>query len=219
MIPYLPTPSAVDLPNPTLIPNSNPSCVKSIVVFASGSGSNFQAILDAAETGEIPANVTGLIAQREGIGAIERAHRHQIPVSVLNPARFPNRSIFEHALMEQLDSWNPDLIVLAGYLVKIPSAVINRWQGKIINIHPSLLPDFGGKGFYGRRVHEAVLSAGRTESGCTVHLVTEEFDQGPILGQRRVPVRPDDTPDSLASRVLEQEHRLLPDVIRKQLTT
>lgn len=207
------------MPNPTLILNSKLSRLKSIVVFASGSGSNFQAILDAAEKGEIPASVSGLIAQREGIGAIERAHRHQIPVSVLNPVHFQDPSLFEQAMTEQLEIWNPDLIVLAGYLVKIPAAVIQRWHGKIINIHPSLLPDFGGKGFYGRRVHEAVLAAGRTQSGCTVHLVTEEFDQGPVLGQRRVPVRPDDTPDSLAARVLEQEHRLLPDVIRQQLTT
>ncbi|MGM0506938.1 MAG: phosphoribosylglycinamide formyltransferase [Bacteroidota bacterium] len=193
--------------------------MKTIVVFASGSGSNFQAVLDAAERGDIPARIVGLVAQREGIGAIDRAHRHGVPVSVLNPARFPDRSLFEKALMEQLDSWSPDLIVLAGYLVKVPSAVIARWNGKIINIHPSLLPDFGGKGFYGSRVHEAVLADGRTESGCTVHLVTEEFDKGPILGQRRVPVQPDDTPETLAARVLKEEHQLLPDVIRKLLTS
>ncbi|MEX0593363.1 MAG: formyltransferase family protein, partial [Balneolaceae bacterium] len=123
--------------------------MKSIVVFASGSGSNFEAVLDASDRGEIPARITGLIAQREGIGAIDRAQRRHIPVSVLNPLHFPDRSLFEKALLEQLDAWRPDLIVLAGYLVKIPSAVIERWKGKMINIHPSLLPDFGGKGFYG----------------------------------------------------------------------
>ena len=121
------------------------------------------------------------------------------------------------AMLDILAHWKPDLIVLAGWLRKIPEAVLAAYPDAIVNIHPSLLPKFGGKGFYGLRVHEAVIAAGEAASGCTVHLVNEEYDQGRILGQRRVVVQPSDTPQSLAARVLEQEHQLYPACISELL--
>lgn len=185
-----------------------------IVVLASGSGSNFQAILNAIDRGEIDAEVVRLIASRPSIGAIEKASIANIPSSVIQKNQFDGSESFENALLNELSSANPDLVVLAGYLVQIPVSVIRAFENKIINIHPSLLPDFGGKGYYGNNVHEAVLKAGKRESGCTVHLVTENYDEGPILAQSKVPVLPSDTPDSLASRVLSEEHKLLPEIIQ-----
>lgn len=186
-----------------------------IVVFASGSGSNFQAIIDAINTGQIRAEISGLIAGKPGIKAIERANDAGIPVAIFQPSAFPSVSEFSDALLKQLREWNPQLIVLAGFLQKIPADVIHEYAGSIINIHPALLPQFGGKGFYGLAVHKAVLEAGEEKSGCTIHLVTENYDEGPFLDRAEVDVLPDDTPESLAARVLEQEHRLLPEVIAK----
>lgn len=186
-----------------------------IVVFASGSGSNFQAIIDAINTGQIRAEISGLIAGKPGIKAIDRAKDADIPVAILQPSAFPSDSDFSKALLEQLREWDPRLIVLAGYLQKIPAEVIREYEGSIINIHPALLPKYGGKGFYGIAVHKAVIDAGDEKSGCTIHLVTENYDEGPFLDRVEVDVLPDDTPESLAARVLEQEHRLLPEVIAK----
>jgi phosphoribosylglycinamide formyltransferase 1 len=186
--------------------------VKKLVVFASGSGSNFQAIIDASERKEIGAVIAGLITDREGIGAIERANRHQIPLKVI-PASDVNT--FSQSLKKQLSHWSPDLIILAGYLKKIPDDVVKTYAGKIINIHPALLPKFGGKGFFGLRVHKAVLEAGETVTGCTVHYVNEQYDQGDIIEQKEVSVLSSDTPETLAARVLKAEHKLLPSVIKK----
>lgn len=186
-----------------------------IVVFASGSGSNFQAIIDAINTGQIRAEISGLIAGKPGIKAIERANNANIPIATLQPSAFPSDSDFTKALLEKLKEWDPKLIVLAGYLQKIPSEVIREYQGSIINIHPSLLPKYGGKGFYGLVVHKAVIDAGDEKSGCTIHMVTENYDEGPFLDRVEIDVLPDDTPETLAARVLEQEHRLLPEVIAK----
>lgn len=189
----------------------------SIVVFASGSGTNFQAVIDAARSGFIPARMAGLITDRKDIRAIDRAREADIPVRVIPPGEHSGREAFADALLEALAAWEPDLIVLAGYLRKIPPAVIRRYPGRIINIHPALLPDYGGEGFYGMRVHRAVIEAGDEVSGCTVHRVTENYDEGPILEQITVPVHPGDRPEDLAARVLEQEHKLLPRVIRRLL--
>jgi phosphoribosylglycinamide formyltransferase 1 len=186
--------------------------VKRLVVFASGSGSNFQAIIDAAEKKDIHAAIAGLIADRDGIGAIDRAKKHQIPVKIIPT---PDTGIFAEKLKTQLALWSPDLIVLAGFLKKIPDDIVKEYAGKIINIHPALLPEFGGKGFYGLHVHQAVLEAGKTKSGCTVHYVNEEYDRGDIIEQKEVPVYPSDTPGTLAARVLKSEHKLLPSVIKK----
>jgi formyltetrahydrofolate-dependent phosphoribosylglycinamide formyltransferase len=193
--------------------------LKNIVVFASGSGTNFQSIIDAVRRDEIPAHITGLITDRPGIGAIDRAKKNEIEVAVIDPHSFANNSGFENALLHQLDEWKATLIVLAGYVKKIPASIIQEYPNRILNIHPSLLPKFGGKGFYGSKVHEAVLEAGEKESGCTVHIVTEEFDKGPILAQAKVPVHKDDTPQLLAQRILKQEHKLLPETIKQHIQT
>lgn len=187
--------------------------LKHIVVFASGSGTNFQSIIDAVEAGRIQARIRGLIASKPGIKALERAENHDIATRVLNPSDFENYSTYESALLQILQDWQTDLIVLAGYMLKVPPAVIETYRRKIINIHPSLLPKYGGKGFYGINVHEAVLNNNEEESGCTVHYVTEEYDKGPIIDQIKVSVCPDDDAETLAARVLEQEHKLLPRVI------
>ncbi|MBN2731070.1 MAG: phosphoribosylglycinamide formyltransferase [Balneolaceae bacterium] len=188
--------------------------MKHIVFFASGSGTNFQAVIDAIEAGEINARITGLISNKPDIGAIERAQKHGIPTKIMAPPSFSNQEEYEKVMLKKLKQWQPDLIVLAGYLLKIPAVVIRAYPDMIINIHPSLLPKYGGKGFYGLKVHEAVINAGETETGCSVHVVTENYDEGPVIARRTVPVYPDDTPKELADRVLEQEHQLLPDVIQ-----
>lgn len=194
------------------------STLKHIVFFASGSGTNFQSVIDAIESGEINARITGLISNKPGIGAIERAQKYNIPTNVIDPSSFSDWDAYEQKLLETLDQWQPDLIVLAGYLLKIPTAVIRAYPDRIINIHPSLLPKYGGKGFYGLKVHEAVINAGESETGCSVHIVTEDYDEGPVIARRTVPVYPSDTPEELASRVLEQEHQLLPEVVHNFLT-
>ena len=193
--------------------------MKNIVVFASGSGSNFQSIIDAVESGKINARITGLISNKDGIKALERAGRHNIPTRILNESVFEDYQDYEKELLLQLVDWDTDLIALAGYLRKIPVSVINRYEHRILNIHPSLLPKFGGKGFYGIKVHQAVIASKEAESGCTIHVVTKEFDEGPVLEQSKVPVKSDDTPQTLAARVLEQEHILYPKVIANYLTT
>lgn len=187
------------------------------MVLASGSGSNFQAILNAIDSGSLDASVSHLIASKPGIGAIQIASGARIPVSIMSARLCGSPAEFEKQLLQLLKDQNPALIVLAGWLLKIPSGVIQHFEGKIINIHPSLLPDYGGQGFYGIRVHQAVISDRRRISGCTVHLVTEEFDEGPVIARKQVPVYPEDSPETLASRVLEQEHQLLPATIQKLL--
>jgi phosphoribosylglycinamide formyltransferase 1 len=188
-----------------------------IVVLASGSGSNFQAILNAIEQGTIDAQVVRLIASRAGIGAIEKAKLAGIDTQIISKSAFESSDAFAHALLSALQLLEPRLIVLAGYLVQIPVEVIKAFPNRIVNIHPSLLPEFGGKGYYGIKVHEAVLKSGKTESGCTVHLVSENYDEGPILAQSRIRVEPNDTPESLAQRVLSEEHKLLPRTIQTLL--
>jgi formyltetrahydrofolate-dependent phosphoribosylglycinamide formyltransferase len=193
--------------------------VKHIVVFASGSGTNFQSLIDAVEARTLThARISGLVTNNPNAGAIGRAKKHDIPVAVIRREAFPNDIEYERNLLEHLKALETDLIVLAGYLKKIPSSLLREYPNRVINIHPALLPKHGGKGFYGRRVHEAVIANNESVSGCTVHVVTEEYDQGPILGQRTVSVLPDDTPEELQKRVLEQEHQLLPEVIQQILT-
>ncbi|MEX2600959.1 MAG: phosphoribosylglycinamide formyltransferase [Balneolaceae bacterium] len=191
--------------------------MKKIAVFASGSGSNFQAVIDAVQSGRIEAVICGLITNRDNAGAIKRAEASGIPARVLNPSDFPDSSEYESTLLEQLKEWNPDLIVLAGYMLKIPDSLISAMPDQIINIHPALLPAYGGKGFYGLRVHKAVLDAGESETGCSVHYVNERYDDGPVIDQQKVRVLSDDTPETLRDRVLKAEHQLLPSVIAKLL--
>ena len=175
-----------------------------IAVLVSGGGTNLQALLDALQ-GSSLAQVTRVVSSRPDAGALERARAAAVPTSVLVDPCDPAE------LVSALG--DPALVVLAGYLKRIPPAAVVRFRLRMINIHPALLPGFGGPGMYGRRVHERVLASGATLSGATVHYVDEEYDRGPIIAQWPVPVRPDDTPESLAARVLEVEHRLLPLVV------
>lgn len=179
-----------------------------LAVLASGSGSNFQAILDARRDGRLEAVVAVLVASKPGIGAIVRAEAAGIPVEIPDQA---------DSLAAVLKRVAPDRIILAGWLRRIPSELVEAYAGRILNIHPALLPKYGGAGMYGRHVHEAVILAGETISGCTVHEVTEAYDEGPILGQATVPVHPDDTPETLAARVLAEEHSLYPSIIQRHL--
>jgi phosphoribosylglycinamide formyltransferase 1 len=190
--------------------------VKKIVVLASGSGSNFQAIIDAAANGRLDAEISGLIAGKPGIGAIGHAEKAGIPVFTLTAQ---NSEELSEQLFNVLNELKPDLIVLAGFLKMIPPGIVEKWRNKIINIHPSLLPKYGGKGFYGINVHRAVLDAGDRESGCTVHYVNEKYDDGDIIDRVKVPVHEGDTPETLAGRVLAEEHKLLPSVIQQLLTS
>lgn len=177
-----------------------------VAVCASGGGSNLQALLDRL-TGEAPARVVLVLGNRAEAGALDRARKAGVPAEVLADPADASEWI------TRLGRRQVDLVVLAGYLKLVPPGVVQKYRGRIINVHPALLPDFGGAGMYGRRVHEAVLGSGARESGPTVHLVDEVYDRGAILAQRRVPVLPADTPDTLAARVLEEEHRLLPEVV------
>ncbi len=187
----------------------------SIVVFASGSGSNFQALIDACRDNRIPATIKGLIVTREDAGAVERAKNHGIPYRVLSKSDFNSNEDLADAINHHLDKWNPSLIILAGYLEKLPVEVIEQNSCPIINIHPSLLPKYGGKGYYGIKVHRAVIENGDKESGCTTHLVTPNYDEGQILNQAHVPVYENDTPETLAGRIRPHEHRILIETVNQ----
>jgi phosphoribosylglycinamide formyltransferase 1 len=180
-------------------------------VFASGGGTNFQALLDH----QSPAGsweVALLVTDRADAGAVGRAERSGVACAVV-PTRGREASDVASELLDLLARHRIDVILLAGYLKLVPVEVVQRFHGRILNIHPALLPSFGGKGMYGRRVHEAVLEAGVAESGATVHFVDEEYDRGEILAQRRVPVERGDTPETLAARVLTVEHELYPEAV------
>ena len=177
-----------------------------IAVAISGRGSNLAALLAALPPGA-PAQVALVLSDRADAGGLEVARENSVPTIVLaDPAD-------SSAWIDALSQHQIDLVVLAGYLKLVPAPVVHRYRGRIINIHPALLPAFGGPGMYGHRVHEAVLANGASVSGATVHLVDEIYDRGAILAQARVPVLPADTPDTLAERVLAVEHRLLPTVV------
>jgi phosphoribosylglycinamide formyltransferase 1 len=177
-----------------------------VAVAVSGRGSNLEALLRVLGP-DTPVRVVLVLSSRPDAPALEHAVAKRIPNVVLqDPAASAE-------WLEALERHAVDLVVLAGYVKLVPSDVIARYRGRIINVHPALLPSFGGKGMYGRRVHEAVLASGARESGATVHLVDEVYDRGAILGQARVPVLPGDDPERLAARVLEVEHRLLPAAV------
>ncbi len=179
-----------------------------LAVCVSGRGSNLLALLDGL-AGSRLAQVVLVLGNRPDTPALERARERGIPAAGLDDYRDATE------WLRRLAADRVDLVVLAGYLKLVPAPVITAYRDRILNIHPALLPAFGGPGMYGRRVHEAVLASGATVSGATVHLVDEEYDRGEILAQARVPVLPGDTAESLAARVLAAEHRLLPAVILK----
>ncbi len=180
-----------------------------IAVFASGGGSNFQAIADACLDESIPAEVVCCIASRPDAGVIERAKHLEIDVHVLSSS--PEGIAGE--ILRVLDQKNVDLIALAGFMKMIPESVVRLYRNRILNIHPALLPDFGGKGMYGMNVHRAVIESGASESGATVHLVDEHYDTGAVVLQESVNVEENDSPEDLAERVLHVEHRLYPRAI------
>jgi formyltetrahydrofolate-dependent phosphoribosylglycinamide formyltransferase len=177
-----------------------------VAVLASGSGSNLQALLDACRPPE-PAEVVLVASNNADAGALGRARAANVATHVIRDAAAGA------ALLEVFDRHRADLIVLAGYLKLVPADVVRAYHGRMLNLHPALLPGFGGPGMYGERVHRAVLASGATVTGPTVHLVTTEYDRGPILAQWPVPVRGDDTAESLRARVLTAEHQLLPAVV------
>lgn len=174
-----------------------------------------QAILDGCASGAIAAEPVLLVCNNPDAAAINRAAKAGMPTKVLNGRTHPNFTELDRAILAALRDAKVDLVILAGYMKKIGPQLISGYRNRILNIHPSLLPKFGGQGMYGMHVHRAALAAGETQSGATVHLVTEGFDEGPILQQATVPVHPDDTPETLQARVLQQEHRLYPDTIAK----
>jgi phosphoribosylglycinamide formyltransferase-1 len=181
-----------------------------IAVFASGRGSNFQAILQAIDAGILPAQVVLLISNNAVAGAMEIARAHHIPLQHLSQKMFSSEEALADATLEVLERHQTECIALAGYLKKVPAQVIRHYRNRIVNIHPALLPSFGGGGMYGHRVHEAVIASGEKVSGATVHLVDEEYDRGPVLIQKTVSLAPDETADSLAAKVLKIEHEIFP---------
>ncbi len=184
-------------------------------VMVSGGGTNLQAILDAVDIGKITgAEIAVVISNNAGAYALTRARRHGVEAVCVSPASYESREAFNQALLEEVERHRLDLIVLAGFLVKIPEALVERYPRRIINIHPSLIPSFCGVGYYGLRVHEAALARGVKITGATVHFVDSGMDTGPILLQKAVEVLPGDTPERLQRRVMEQaEWVLLPQAI------
>jgi phosphoribosylglycinamide formyltransferase-1 len=187
-----------------------------IAVMVSGNGSNLQALIDAIENGGIPgATIVSVISSQPEAYALTRASKHGIPVFTAGRKEYPDENERHKAISDALKKADADLIVLAGYMLILPSEIIRAYKNRIINIHPSLIPKYCGKGYYGLRVHQAVIDAGESESGATVHYVDEGIDTGPVILQARVKVVQGDDAETLAARVLEAEHRLLVSAVRK----
>ena len=183
-----------------------------LLVCVSGGGTNLQAIFDAIDAGKIRnAEIAAVISNNPGAYALERARQHNVEAICLSPKSFESREAFNHALTEKVKEIAPDLIVLAGFLVAVPAEMIEAFPNQIINIHPSLIPSFCGKGMYGLKVHEAALARGVKVTGATVHFVNEIPDGGEIILQKAVEIEEGDTPETLQRRVMEQaEWKLLP---------
>lgn len=177
-----------------------------ILVSGKGRGSNMAALVEACRDGRIDGEVVLAIGTREDMPALQRAQSLNVPVEVINPKQFGSDEEYGQALLASLERAGADLICLAGYMRLLPLNVVRHYPRRILNIHPALLPEFGGQGMYGLHVHEAVLASGVKETGCTVHFVDEQYDTGTILLQTKVPVEPDDTPETLAARLLPVEH-------------
>ncbi|MCI8314999.1 MAG: phosphoribosylglycinamide formyltransferase [Lachnospiraceae bacterium] len=186
-----------------------------VCVCVSGGGTNLQALMDAIDSGTVTnTQIVRVISNNKGAYALERAEKKGIDAIVVSPKDYESRELFNDALLQSVNEAEPDLIVLAGFLVVLPSKMIQKYEGRIINIHPALIPSFCGKGYYGLHVHEAVLARGVKITGATVHYVDEGTDTGPILLQKAVEVLPDDTPQILQRRVMEQaEWVILPQAV------
>ena len=185
-----------------------------IALFASGRGSNFRSIDQALlALDEPPAEIVLCVSNNPDPGAFEYARTRGIETIRLSPRMFLQESEYASVLMETLRERRVDLLVLSGYMRKLPEAVVHEYRGRILNIHPALLPDFGGQGMYGEHVHRAVIASGASQTGVTIHLVDEDYDTGAIVAQQKVQVNADDTPETLAARVLAVEHQLYPRVV------
>ncbi len=186
-----------------------------VMVLVSGGGTNLQAIIDAVESGSITnVELVGVLSNNKTVKSLERAKNAGIPAVSLSPKDFEDRASFNEALLAKVDEFEPDLIVLAGFLVAIPEAMVHKYSNRIINIHPSLIPSFCGVGYYGLKVHEKALVRGVKVTGATVHFVNEGMDEGPIIAQKAVAVEEGDTAEVLQRRVMEQaEWILLPKAI------
>jgi len=186
-----------------------------IAVFASGKGSNFEAILKAIQEGRVTgAGIVCVVSNNSSAGALETARRNGIPALHISRMQFESDQEFDHHLIDALAARGANFVVLAGYMKKVNPAVIAHFKNRIVNIHPALLPDFGGKGMYGEHVHRAVIESGARVSGATVHIVDDVYDHGAIVLQRTVDVAPGETPETLAKKVLAIEHQLYPEAIR-----
>ncbi len=181
-------------------------------VLASGGGTNLQTIIDNCQKGAIDAEVGVVISNNSSSGALERARKHGIPALHISRIKLDSDDEVDETILHALADHNVDLVALAGYMKRIGTKVLGAYRNRILNIHPALLPSFGG--MYGRRVHEEVVESGVKVSGVTVHIVDQEYDHGPIVAQRPVPVLDDDSPDDLGERVLNEEHKLYSKVIQ-----
>ena len=188
--------------------------MKNIGVFISGGGSNLQAIIDGIDNGDIKARISFVVSSREGVYGLERARERGIPYAVVSKGDYRDSNSFGNAILKLLEEGRVDMVVLAGYLNILPTEVVEKYRNRIINVHPSLIPAFCGQGYYGKRVHQAVLDHGVKITGATVHFEDEGTDTGPILMQKPVEVLPEDDVNTLAERVLKVEHQLLPKALK-----
>jgi len=186
-----------------------------IAVFLSGTGTNFKAIAAAIEEGKIPAKITLVASNKPEAPGLMTAREMDFTTALFRRDEYPDGESFADYMLDTLNREEVQLIALAGYLRKIPPKVLRRYKNRIINIHPALLPKYGGKGMYGMNVHKAVIASGDKETGVTIHYVNGEYDQGEIIAQRKVPVLAGDTAESLAKRVLKVEHEFYPQVIKE----
>ena len=184
--------------------------MKNIVILISGRGSNMEAIVRAAQAENWPVRIAAVIANKPDAGGLAFAQQHGIATAVVSNKEFSTREAFDAELQKTIDRFAPDLVVLAGFMRILTAGFVEHYAGRMLNIHPSLLPKFPGL-----HTHQQAIDAGETEHGATVHFVTAQLDHGPVLGQVAVPVLPGDTPDSLAARVLVEEHKLYPRVVRQ----
>ncbi|MFN3651503.1 MAG: phosphoribosylglycinamide formyltransferase [Armatimonadota bacterium] len=185
-----------------------------ILLSGKGRGSNMQAIIDATRDGRVPGEVALVLSTSPGAPALERARESGVPARLVSPAEHPDADALDTALADAFEEAGVELVCLAGYMRLLGPKFLSRYSGRIMNVHPSLLPAFGGKGCFGRKVHEGVLESGAKVTGVTIQFVDAQYDHGPIILQRVVPVEEDDTVETLAARVLTQEHQAYPEAIR-----
>jgi phosphoribosylglycinamide formyltransferase-1 len=186
-----------------------------LAFFASHRGSNMQAVFDACKNGDLRARPCVVISNNSQAEALQRAKREGVPYYHLSTKTHPTPEALDEAILQTLQGHQADLIILVGYLRKLGAKALAQYKGRVINMHPALLPKYGGQGMYGLHVHEAILAAGETETGITIHVADAEYDQGEIIAQCRVPVREQDTAETLAERVLAREHEFLVSTLKQ----